>query len=130
MGSDFGLQFAQESYQGIALAMPQAAEIDRPFRGWNGIRRLLSQPIARLRPVSVDEFLCRHAPFAVQLNLNQIERHGLAASNQKTHPLHRNCARRQFARSLHGFSAVHLQILRLESGECPWPWPESAHAIE
>jgi len=48
-----------DSYQGIALAMPQAFSIRRPFRGWAGNLVIFQKRVADLTSLALDRFLAR-----------------------------------------------------------------------
>src|SRR5260370_5278154 len=105
-------------------------------RGRKGHGRLLSQTIAGVGPVAVDEFRRGHAALALELDFDQLERRvsvivvALAAANEQARSLDRKFSGRQRDRVLPGLSAMHLQCFTFKDRERPGPWLKTAQAIQ
>src|SRR5258708_38424666 len=101
-------------------------------------RSLLSQMVAGLGPVAVDEFLRGHAALALELNVDQLQRRGSVfalarargAANEQPRSLDCDFSRRQNDRMLPQLSTVHLQRFTFKDGECPRPRLKTAQAVE
>src|ERR1019366_458638 len=123
---------------GVFALDPQKNLESRGASGRNGHGSLLSQMVAGLGPVAINEFLRGHAALALELNLDEFERRVspfvsifiLAATNEQARSLDGEYAGGQLNHTLHGLSLVHLQRFASKGRERPRPRLKTAQAIE
>ena len=115
---------------GICALDPQKNLESHGARGRNGHRSLLSQMVARLKAVTIDEFPRCHTPLAFELDLDQFQGRARGATDQQTRSLDCNLSGRQLHRGWRGLGAMHLQCSTFESRERSGPRLKTTQAIE